>query len=442
MVVLFGLILSILYFGVALSGRRDIFSPRFIFNVYAWLKNVPYFMQIGNRYSEDVIIKYFIIKLIGFIMVNLGISVYEKHFAWKWRYDYRDIVDGRGKNAILRFYYAGWLCLIVGFGLKFQIIQGAGGLSYVLQHLQSRGVLLAGSGYSNTFSNYLLNCSVLCMGYYYYKTKKGKYSLIISVIVATALLLVFGARKPVMMLWVKILMCYHYCKKEIRLRDVFKPKYLSLIVIVFLLMLMIPMLRYTENSKVYQNPVLWVQAALDNANTIFREFSYLTGDMYCFEHFNISNCWWGQVYLNILVQWIPRSIFPAKPPMDDGMYLYNLMQGVKVTPNMPTESLLYQTSVPFTMEGALYANFSYIGIIIGCFAIGILYAYVYKVLIQTRANVFMIMIYQAVIFEFVPSVLHTVSPLICIIFTGIIMVPLLHIKIKKSLKRRYEKQIL
>ena len=194
------------------------------------------------------------------------------------------------------------------------------------------------------------------------------------------------------------------------------------------------MLRYYENSNIYLTPKVWAEESLNSIDNIFREFSYLTGDMYIFGHFNFSNYWGGRVYLNIFTQWIPRSLFPNKPPMDDGMYLLNMMRGVSVSPNMSTSQLLYQTSVPFTMEGALYANFGWLGLIIGCFLVGVFYEYVYKVMKDCDYNILSIFIYQTVIFEFVPSVLHTVSPFIGILFMTIITVPVLHIRIKRGLK--------
>ena len=195
---------------------------------------------------------------------------------------------------------------------------------------------------------------------------------------------------------------------------------------------MVPMLRYYENATIYLSPSLWAKEALGNVNTIFREFSYLTGDMYTFEHFNLSNYWLGKEYLNIFVQWIPRSLYPGKPPMDDGMYLYNMMQGVAVTPNMATADLPFQTSVPFTLESSLFVNFGWVGVFMGCFLVGMLYQYVFRILNETQYNILTIFIYQTVIFEFVPSVLHTVSPLIGITFTAIIIVPLLHIRIRRK----------
>ena len=94
------------------------------------------------------------------------------------------------------------------------------------------------------------------------------------------------------------------------------------------------------------------------------------------------------------------------------MYLLNMMYGEKVTPNMATADLYFQTSVPFTLESSLYSNFGLLGIIIGCLLVGIFYQYVYKVLTACYCPIVMILIYQEIIFVFVPSVLHATSAII------------------------------
>ena len=74
MVSLYSILLSLCYFVGAYIGRKDIFSPRFIFNVFAWLKNIPYavdYIRINNITDENID-SYFLFKFISFICVNVG----------------------------------------------------------------------------------------------------------------------------------------------------------------------------------------------------------------------------------------------------------------------------------------------------------------------------------------------------------------------------------
>ncbi len=77
----------------------------------------------------------------------------------------------------------------------------------------------------------------------------------------------------------------------------------------------------------------------------------MTGDMFVFDHFKTADLWYGKSYANFFVQWIPSSLFPNKPPMDDGMYLYNMIRGLQVLPNTPTRELLHQPSIPVYQLG-------------------------------------------------------------------------------------------
>lgn len=440
MIFIYCSLLTLCYLLAAFSARRDLFSPRFIFNAYAWLKNVPYFFEVGNTYDESLQLRYFLYKLIAWLMVNIGISFYKKFLSRKYKYIYKDLSGSNG--GLKKSYYIGIALFLVGSAMRVYVLSRAGGIGYVLSHLQVRRTLLSGLSYYSTISSIVLTCSVLVLEYYMCKTRTigSKVVFIIALIMSCMFLLVFGARKPVLMLLLKVLMCYHYCKRTIRLRDLIKPRYIILGVIVIFLMVMIPMLRYSQNSNIYLAPALWIRTGANAVNSIFHEFSYLSGDMFVFDHFHYSEKWLGESYLNIFVQWIPSSIYHGKPPMDDGMYLYNMMQGFTVTPRMASNILPYQTSIPFTMEGALYSNFGLLGIILGSFFIGIFYQYIYKVTSDCGFSFYMLQIYQVIIFEYVPSVLHTTSPIISFVFVSIIMIPLFHIRIKKRLSRYIERE--
>ncbi|HBV84838.1 MAG TPA: hypothetical protein DEB74_18980, partial [Lachnospiraceae bacterium] len=152
---------------------------------------------------------------------------------------------------------------------------------------------------------------------------------------------------------------------------------------------------------------------------------------FVFDYFDKHDLWYGRSYLNIPLQVIPRSVYPQKPPMDDGMYLLNLMYGQRVTPDMPTEQLYYQTSIPFTLEGSLFSNFGLLGIILGCILVGMFYQYVYKILVDTKTPIVMILIYQEIMFVFVPSVLHATSTIMICGIYWIIFQVLFRFKIKR-----------
>lgn len=411
MVLTYSILLSLCYFCGAYTGRKDIFSPRFIFNMFAWLKNIPYVIDYisANRISDDTVESYFFFKFISFICVNIGITIYERN-STNIKYVYQENKQ-RDNSAYLR---TGIIVSIIGFAVKIKTILEGGGVFYILSHIQARKELMAGQYYNELFANSLLTCGVLLtlLCYLKEKNKKHLYIFIIIFAITTFGLIVFGARRPAMMLLLQVIMLYHFISSKIKIYSIFKIKSLITIFAIALFVLLMPMLRSGSETDYINNPTKWVEGAVDNANTLFREFSYCDGDLFAFNYFKNHEYWYGASYLNIPLQVIPKSIYPQKPPMDDGMYLLNMMYGEKVTPNMATADLYFQTSVPFTLESSLYSNFGLLGIIIGCLLVGIFYQYVYKVLTACYCPIVMILIYQEIIFVFVPSVLHATSAII------------------------------
>lgn len=411
MVSTYSILLSLCYFWGAYIGRKDIFSPRFIFNMFAWLKNIPYVIDYisANRISDDTVESYFFFKFISFICVNIGITIYERN-STNIKYVYQENKQ-RDNSAYLK---KGIIVSIIGFAVKIKTILEGGGVFYILSHIQARKELMAGQYYNELFANSLLTCGVLLtlLCYLKEKNKKHLYIFIFIFAITTFGLIVFGARRPAMMLLLQVIMLYHFISSKIKIYSIFKIKSLITISAIALFVLLMPMLRSGSETDYINNPTKWVEGAVDNANTLFREFSYCDGDLFAFNYFKTHEYWYGASYLNIPLQVIPRSIYPQKPPMDDGMYLLNMMYGEKVTPNMATADLYFQTSVPFTLESSLYSNFGLLGIIIGCLLVGIFYQYVYKVLTACYCPIVMILIYQEIIFVFVPSVLHATSAII------------------------------
>lgn len=428
MLLFYSCFLTICYLWGAYKGRKDIFSPRFLFNSFAWLKNIPYFTEYAAGLSEHSIDVYFLYKFISFLCVNFGITFYERHFK-RTHFAYYE----RKTVSSSKYLKLAIILALLGLAIKLYVFSTSGGILYILTHIQSRKALMAGKYYYELLANSSLTLAVLFSQLYYLKVKTRKaFHTYIIILAATLLsLIVFGARKPAVMLLIQNFMLYHFVSNRFSIRSLFKLKYLSIIFAVCLFIIMMPMLRQSEETNLILNPKEWVTSAIKNSNSLLSEFSYCEGDVFVFDYFEHHDFWLGQSYKNIFVQWIPSSFYPNKPPMDDGMYLYNMMMGESVSPNDATQSLYYQTSIPFTLEGALFSNFGVVGIIFGAFLVGILYAFVYKVLIETHSALLILLLYKDLMFVFVPSVLHITSVLISFGVNFILLYLLLGFKFKK-----------
>lgn len=269
MVLTYSILLSLCYFCGAYIGRKDIFSPRFIFNMFAWLKNIPYVIDYisANRISDDTVESYFLFKFISFICVNIGITIYERN-STNIKYVYQENKQ-RDNSAYLR---TGIIVSIIGFAVKIKTILEGGGVFYILSHIQARKELMAGQYYNELFANSLLTCGVLLtlLCYLKEKNKKHLYIFIVIFAITTFGLIVFGARRPAMMLLLQVIMLYHFISSKIKIYSIFKIKSLIMLFAIALFVLLMPMLRSGSETDYINNPTKWVEESVDNANTLFR----------------------------------------------------------------------------------------------------------------------------------------------------------------------------
>jgi len=432
MLIFFSIILTFCYCCGAYVGRRDVFSPRFVFNVFSWLKNVPGILCCEEVISEELLLSYFLFKFVAFVFVNLGITWYETSRRYKIHYYYAE----KRHTSRYGYLYPAAIMFVIGLVMKMNIISSSGGLLYIVTHIQSRKEILSGHQYAQVISSTLLVCSVLFFQYAGIKNgmKLSKMSFVVIFSISLLLSMVFGARKPAIMLVLAVLMLRHFLKKRFTVRNFFSVKTLCMAFVIVMFMVMMPMLRLSSETDLVLNPLEWAGYAIGKLDSVLGEFSYYKGDLFVFDYFSSHPLWWGKSYLNILVQWIPSSIYVDKPPMDDGMYLWNMMNGFAITPTTPTNQLFLDSSIPFTLEGALYSNFGVCGIILGAFLVGCIYQKTYHVMVDTGFPIVMILIYQQVIFTFVPSVLHITSVILnCILFIMVIKISRGYRIVKKCL---------
>ena len=124
------------------------------------------------------------------------------------------------------------------------------------------------------------------------------------------------------------------------------------------------------------------------------------------EYFKTHDFWMGRTFLGLITAFIPSSLFPAKPPVDDGTYLYSIANGrTDIIPPMPFNKL-NGSSYPLETFGSMYGNFGIIGLVVGMILLGVVYKYFYKKMIGSSYSLFSVVIYTQVIFTFQLSTLR------------------------------------
>ena len=258
--------------------------------------------------------------------------------------------------------------------------------------------MLAGAGYIDylticmtfglaAFEIYVLNC------------KKHKVLFVILCGVAVVLNIAFGNRAPLMKMVLALVFVYWYTTpKAINWKRMINARNIILGIVLVSLLIVLPQFRSADFQLSTSTLGSSVRNSFESVTSIFDQISFYDEDVYSFNYFTEDKLWHGRSYSSLLMAWIPRSLYPGKPPIDDGMYLRAIMKGYDIVPPMSVSALndlTVSSSVPFTTCGIMYANFGMFGVIIGGLLTGIIIVGQYKKMKKTN-SLADILIYQII----------------------------------------------
>ena len=245
--------------------------------------------------------------------------------------------------------------------------------------------MVTGNGYLLAIGNFMTYGIVLMMCSDFYKHKRNFVIniLLLFCIGSSFFLFAFMSDRTAPMRFLMIvIMAYHYNFKHIKLSSLLKPKSVGLILACVVFIVAMPLLRNKEGYNKYGSISNLMQHASEEVENIFYWFSYTGRDVFVYEHFDTSNYWGGANIINFLMAPIPAAFLNDKPPVDEGLYLANLIMGYESSP--PETRFSYEASIPFDNQGIMYANFGIVGLFLGGLLIGIVYGYTYKLLLFSR----------------------------------------------------------
>lgn len=407
--IIYGLSLGILFLLVFVKSYRinkDIFSPLCFFSLMQFIAYVPGIMFFEKHYGiyldETNTFWVFLIEIIVILFIWLGVKLYNTNA--KISNFYYHIKQRTNINMTL----VGLTLFIIGFIATIYYIYLSGGISYIIGNTQKD--YAAGRSYLLSLQS-LMIMGIVC----FYNSKKRNNSLLVIIAFSIFALTVaiFTRRAPIIEGLLLLVMAYNYKIKRLRLATFLKPKNILLILFFSIIVVLLPTLRNPSGFYSYLSFLDMFKEGWLTVNTIFEEYSFVSRDAFVYTNYNLNNMYYGRTIINILTAPLPSSIFSWKPPVDDGMYLANFMRGYYVLP--PTNILPIINSMPFSSQGSMYANFGIIGVIIGSLLMGIIYAHSYRILKNTKYNVFMILIYKTIIYKLALSSKNIVQTLIFIV---------------------------
>lgn len=400
--------------------------------------------QLSNKYLRDAVsddsiyLQYTILQTISYYLVLLGIGLRFRQrtlvYVFPSSYSHDEETENYNFNDTINHKYKFWglLFTIIGFGIFYIIMQKVGGAYYFFSHLQYRLSLTRDVDLLSWLLP-LLHYGPLVLVYSLRETRKKMSIWMLLLIIVSGFCCGLGGRKAVILMLFEAITIYHYSVKSISIKNIFKPKYVILIVVIAVFFITYVQFRQEGAFESFlSNPYTFIKDNSSGISKVFTSESYVSFYMAIIKYFRNHSYWRGSSYLGLLTAIIPSSLFAGKPPVDDGMYLYSICQGrTDIFPVMKT-SALNGSSYPLETFGSAYANFGIIGLFLAMIFLGVIINYFYRKLKKSNYSLFSIIIYAQVIFGFEFSTLRIFQLFQTIVIVWMMTRYIEVFKIKKS----------
>lgn len=407
----------------------DMLAPARVTAVFHLVTIVPYLLLVSidetvvkdavrqNAYVGDLghaVVWYGVVQAVGFVALLAGIR-----FRAAARLATRlPVVAARFEPSRYR---AAIVCALSLAAVGFSVfLSQVGGFEYLVMNLERRTAFTAGAGYLLALLNLLFFAIVILV--YSMRTRRSPAKWVFAACLAAGAAVVFsslGGRKSTILIFVSVLFTWHYGVKRIRRIGLRHVAGVLLFVPYFVLM---PVLRSPGGVAYFaQNPGELVDEMGRNLTLVITDLSYVDTYIFVTSYFGSDNVWRGATYLDLLEAPVPSSINEAKPPMDDGVYVRTLAEGLRAEPGMAFPDLFYSSWPPETL-GATYMNFWLPGVVVGMFLLGALYRLAYTYMLRSQFTLYSVLVYAHFVISFHLSNLRIVQGLVYLTLTTVFFV--------------------
>lgn len=379
---------------------------------------------------ERSILRYFIVQSIGYISIVLGILLSSKFIISKnTRINFH-----MGLSETNKSYIKGYIFLmLIGLCGYIYLINSIGGINYLLSNIHMRTSILSGKSYIlNIIDLMFISVYFLIYSCKFKDSKLKRLFIIFNIGIVFAMMSVFGGRKDPLYFLLTSAIVWNFSVNRIK---IINYKVLILIIPLSIYFICVPLFRTPGKFEYYKdNPDVLVENIIESSNNIVKQTSYVDHYLLIINYFKDNLPWMGVTYLDLLKAPIPSTIIDNKPPVDDGVYVRTIAEGIDVKPNTPFKEL-YQSSWPPETLGIAYMNYKIIGVIIFMIILGFIYGKVYLYMKQSNYNLFYIYLYSVIITGFHLSNLRIVQTGMDILTAVIIFSLILGIRITRKTKR-------
>jgi len=290
--------------------------------------------------------------------------------------------------------------LLGGIFAWFIYMKFLGGFAYFFSNLYIRGELTRGTGYFMGFWMNLIQISVIVVFFLLVRTKKTSFfKKTLAILLSTIcffILVSLGGRNPgIMLLW-SILLFFNFFNKKI---NPFNYKIVLLLISLFVFSLFLGEIRsknYEQTSDFSFNSV--ISEAFESAGKTFVVYSGgLERKILVTAYVSNKGHWLGSSYKDIFKAPIPRSWYPEKPPVDDGMYIWSIALGRTITPPKKIEELDVSSWPIGNWMGMM--NWGLPGLIFFSFLSGLLMNASYYAFQRSEKHLFLFFVYSYCVYR-------------------------------------------
>jgi hypothetical protein len=385
--------------------RGDVFSPVVFLGLLSLL-NVPYLYVLAFDRSalapdlanspwvhdlETAAVHFTIVSVVTFACAMAGIY---SPFA-------PAIARALPKIGAERFTPARTRFAVVAAGgtgvlLYLYYLHQIGGLRYLWANMYLRTFLAEGMGYLGTVYTLLLMFAALLLVYRlrFRRTPLRTAATVLGVLAVAVVIASTGGRSQTLHVLLGSILVHHYAVR--RRRSLVTGGTMALGAAAFAFLLVVPLFRTSSAHERYSaQPELVVEDAMRSVKSIAPQLSGFDRTAVALSYFTPDRLWLGRSYLDLLTAPVPRSIYPNKPPVDDGVYLKAIAEGRPVRPPLPARELP-PTSWPMG-NMVPYMNFGVAGLLAGFFFVGIVVGAAYHYMREADYSVYSIYLYKFVL---------------------------------------------
>ena len=380
----------------ALESRSclGIFSPSGLVSLYAFIKFSAECLVIVNftslaslasiygvsesQYISQAILLSFLVSSLSYVILWTSSYPMRSSYALAVGFKFRQVLEPRQKIIASRWLISRISLRYFGlftFGLLLVsvIFQSAGGLTNFLGNISDRTEMLAGYGVVLKFSTLFIQLSILYFFSIKYKTSPT-YAYIILFSGMLILSSLGGRTTPLFLFFTGLVYTHFYYKRfTVTLRQI------ALFAILFIAGIFMSLSRLNNFDSLLKMQLSDVPFQLW-FGIIGGYFTYIIRDSVIISYFSENEFWYGSGLSSFFYAFIPRTLYPEKPVVDNGIYVIAMSTGQQVTPPMVPEDLPHYGWPEGYMSGYMEAGWIglFLGVILSCCLVNFIFSRLIK----------------------------------------------------------------